>query len=225
MKVLNDRVFVKRGESFVLKFGDTDNVPPLVFGSRLIHPFIVLRIISTTYPQKGRYVMTRWLNCRNVLRFQDAHIMHLGTGSTINDVTIPSDDDGKIHDNMLKRVYSVTNDNGEIVYFYFFHYVEDPVKRKEYGFKFKVAFDNTDMQELVDNEYLVEVALVDGESTKELLSTICAQHNITATNMGDMFRALQNINAPELQQVEIDAPLSRLTLNIPLYQFKLYVEV
>lgn len=291
MKVLSNRAFVKRGEGFTLKFGQGNDLPPLVFTKVLKHPFIILQIVSTSYPQECRYKMTRWLDCQNVKRFRTAKITYLGKGD-METVILPDSsdsklysvlDDGKIvyfyvgkvqdipegypiyglRDNVVDNSFTVGTvvtdliesdfipnnpipipgcfgrtkngvvfkiggqyEDGEIIGYYIEGIESIPMKegRVEYNFNFKVNFDSEETSKMIDKEYTVNLFLVDGQSTKELLKEICSKYNIFVDNIGDMFRALQNINAPELNDIDVSAPLSALTMNIPLYQFKLYVE-
>ena len=218
LKVLGNRVFVKCGESFTLKFGKTEYLPPLVLTSAMRHPFITVSIKSMTYPQTDRYEMVRWLNCKNVLRFSDAAIMHLGTG-TMSSARVPGDDTGS-QGGVYKRVYSVL-DNGKLVYFYCKSSSSD---RIEYKFNWKVIFSSEETQQMTDNEYLVNVNLIDGQSMKETLSHICGKYGINVLTMNDMVSALQNINAPELETLSLGNPLSVITINVPLYQFNIYME-
>lgn len=220
MQVLGNRVFVKQGESFTLRFGDTENVAPLIITSALRHPFITVELKSTTYPQKGQNGITKWLNCKDVPRFKEARIMYLGSG-TISDVELPDDDVGPV-DGVFKRVYAVEVANGEFVYFY----LADNEERVQYSFKFKVVYSRDESIELVNNEYIGGLSLVDGQTLKEQLRQLCANYKLTPSvnGMSNMLQALRNINAPELETLDTEMPLSLLTLNVPLYQFKIFVE-
>lgn len=221
MKVLGNRVFVSRGESFTLLFGDTDEISPVVLASNFVNPFITISFKSMKYPQTGRYTLVTWLDCKKVIRFEETNIMYLGQGN-MTDIVIPDDDQGPV-ENIYKRVYSVSNENDELTYFY---QLADKT-RKEYNFKIEVNYGHDVSLKLVDNSYYGEVSLVDGELLRQRLNDLCIKYNITPTidDMSNMVQALKNINVPELKSINLDVPLSKLTLRMPLYKFQFFVEV
>lgn len=222
MKVLNNRVIIKRGESFVLKFGNTELMHPLVLTKSFKHPFIMLGIKSMTYPQQDRYLIIHWLDCQKMIRFEEPEAMYLGNND-IENVVIPDDDNGP-SDGIYKRLY-YTITNGKANYFYCESVETSSKILKNYTCNFKVAFGTDETLKMVDNNYICDMRLIDGQTTKAALNSLCDKYNITVTDMGDMFRALQNIHAPELKCIDINAPLAALNINIPLYQFNIYVEV
>ena len=206
---------VKRGETFTLLFGDSEMTPPLVFTNAFSHPFIILHIKSMKYPQLERYNVCRWFDCKNVIRFKEARISEVvGDWHT---ASIPDSDKG-LENGVYTRVYHSSDDNK-------YFYLESQGKRKEYSFKFKIVFYDDDICDLIDDRYFCELSIVDGYSLKQELTNLIHKYGLEALEMDEMLQALQNINAPELDELELDAPLVRLSMNIPINQFEIIVEV
>lgn len=214
MKVLGNKIYVQKGEEFIIKFG-AHTVAPLVISNSYEYPFIVVTLKSTQYKQADQYTSVRWLDCKNVLKFDESKIVHLGM-TTIDDAIVPSDDVG------YKRVYSVSDEDGELSYFYY-----DGTNREEYSFIFVVKYDVDESNELVDREYLGEVHLIDGSTTASYLYELCAKYNLILSEetMINAYNALLSIKASELTNLMANEPIHTKTSNLLLSKFILFLEV
>lgn len=214
MKALGNKIYIQRGESFVVKFG-AHNIAPLVIKNSYEYPFIIVMLKSTQYKQFDQYISMRWLDCKNVLKFDNNNIMHLGV-STINNAIIPNDDNG------FKRVYSVSDINGILTYFYY-----TGSNRKEYSFAFAVAYDNDESNEFVDREYIGEVHLIDGKTTASYLYELCDKYNLILSEktMLNAYNALLSIKASELATFTVNNPIYIKTSSLLLCKFNLFSEV
>lgn len=223
VRVLGNRIWVKRGESFTIKFGDSSECAPIVLSDTLKNTYIVVRLVSTSYPQEGRYELLHWLDCQKVIRFKETRIMPITSLSVL-----PEDDTGPDEKGVYKRVYSYTA-LGETTYYYRASKAELPGSLKNYSFKFKVKYSHEESCKLIDNEYICELYLVSGQTVAERLKELCDEYKLTIpdgfTKVIDYYNALLNINVPDIEHMPLEGALLSQTYNKPLGKFNLYVEV
>lgn len=224
VKVLGNRIWIKRGESFIINFGN-DECAPIILSNTLNNAYIIVRLMSTRYPQRGHYESLRWFDCKKVIRFKETRIMPVTSLSVL-----PEDDTGPDKNGVYKRVYSYTN-NGETTYHYIVSKDESSknIVLKDYSFKFKVKYSHNESCKLIDNEYICEIYLVSGQTVAERLKELCDEYKLVIpdgfTKVIDYYNALFNINVPDIERMPLEGALVSQTYNKPLGKFNLYVEV
>lgn len=213
MHSLGNKIYVKRGEDFILKFGSEDTEPLVLqadIDTSKHYYFIVITLASTTYKQDGRHINTRWLDCSNVIKFTNTDIQYIGTSTTVGDTSSYS------------YVYCRTNSDGNKTYFYY----DDDETETAYSFTFVVNYDTDESMELTDRRYEGTVRLVDGQPMSTYLLALANKYNLALSEetMSAAYQALLNINASELSSLDVSRPLNRLSTDIPLLKFDLIVE-
>lgn len=208
MKVLGNKIYIVKGEDFTLKFG-SQNVEPLVIPASYDYPFIVITLQSTVFRQAGQYTNVRWLDCKNVPKFTYSDIQYIGTDE-------PSDTTA------LKYVYCQTVDDVN-EYFYY----NESGEKVEYSLNFLVHYDTEESDELVDRKYFGKVTLVAGQPMSTYLFSLVDKYGLSLSEqtMTAAYNALSNINAKELDGLDVNRPLNKLTVRTDLLNFELYSEV
>lgn len=196
MILYNNEITIHRGESFTLERSvvNRDGSPYIVSSSEK-NPYLAITITATRYDQLGRYKRTWWISLKDFPRFKYTKVKDIANY------------DSQASDAAYDYLYNV---NGDYRYW-------DGSKYVPYAFSFVKVFNTDTTNELVEQNYLYDVKHVYGNSTRDLLVSLC---NIYAPQyMLDYPNASSEDIYDKLFSID-EAYVEGIDYNVPIYNTK-----
>lgn len=159
MKTYNNELSVTRGESVTLDFNITNpDGSPYIVSSRLTNPHWLITVANSRYNQLNRYVLNQWLKV-DIVRFIST------TAIAYNDDNwgaYPDVDYGDNDEYANAAVYHIGDD-----YRYFKFTTPGDAAHQGTWVKYEaphiiVPYDSTETAKWTEQDYLYNIALVDG---------------------------------------------------------------
>ena len=192
MILYNNEITIHRGESFTLERSVVNrDGSPYIVSSAEQNPYLAITITATRYDQLGRYKRTWWISLKDFPRFKY---------TTVKDI---ANYDGQASDAAYDYLYNV---NGDYRYW-------DGSKYVPYAFSFVKVFNTDTTNELVEQNYLYDVKHVYGNSTRDLLVSLCniyaPQYMLDHPNASaeDIYDKLFSIDEAYVEGIDYNVPI------------------
>lgn len=192
MILYNNEITVHRGESFTLErtIVNHDGSPYIVSKAEQ-NPYIAITVAAARYDQTGRYNKTWWLSLKDFPRFKY---------TTVKDIKNYTD---KRTDAAYDYLYNV---NGDYRYW-------DGKQYVPYAFSFVKIFDTDTTNEWVEQNYLYDIKHVYGNSTRDLLVSLCETYapdyllNYPTASAEDIYDKLFSIDEAYVEGIDYTVPI------------------
>lgn len=155
MKIVNDRIYISRGETptYDVKVKDKKTGIPFMLSSGMKHPVIEFIVRPSLYSKDNDYVLKAYLDYSDFKKFDDVNI----SLEDIPNVTINEIEEGRAPISNTGKLHKYSHD-GVVEYYY-----HDGSKwvRYEFSISFTMSHENTSKME--EKTYKYEVVLLDGD--------------------------------------------------------------
>lgn len=233
MRSNESAINIRRGETFTYcRYIQNKDGSPYVVSSELENPHWLVSIYNSTFSQKDRYTLNKWLDLSNFPRFeitQAVRLKDIHPDYTFALTSIPLGyDDKKSHYNIDNSdVYYADNaifydndENGVISYKYWEYINNEPDNRDGRWVDYTCPLFTTFTRDITKGwkvgSYSFEVSLVTGISTFDLLKSlyvlnIADYNNESAETMRDSL-----INDGIIDDIDLNKPIGNIDVFIPI---------
>ena len=247
MQVRNNEIWVQRGETFTMsKLIQNRDGSPFIVSSEFENPYWLITVSSNAYDQSDRYILNKWLELKNSLRFRITQPVKLRDyGLTFADEELPFmdiDSDGE-NDFTGDETSGYSNiaifyeiDSAGVTHYKYWEYINNIEGNYEgrwadYKCQIITAFNNDVTSQWVEQEYIYQINLVDGLSTLDYLLEEAYILGIDV-DLSDplliqtLYESVSSISPDSVKNVDVNAPLMALDVNVPILSpTKLYVKI
>lgn len=237
MQVRNNELIVTRGETFTLsKLIENRDGSPYIISSRLNNPYWRITIASSHYEQNDRYVLNKWLELKNLPRFeitQPVNIRSLRPDFAIFDMTtLPSGYEGDETSGYANRAIFYGKDYDGVIKYKYWEYINNEIgdfsgRWVDYKCPIITTFDTEITSQWIGESYVYNILLVDGASTSDYLHNIAENLGLITENVSDeeIYNNIFNLEPQLLSGVDLTKPLMNVDTLYPILEStKIYVK-
>lgn len=218
MQVHGNEITVHRGESWTLskKIRNKDG-SPYIISNALTNPYWLITISSQLYTENDRYVLNKWLDLSDFLRFHYTRPMRLkdiNLDYNFNNISIPTGYEGDETSGYANIAIFYDIDNDGVISYKYWEYINNiegdyDGQWVDYECPIVTTFTTEITKNWYEQNYYYNIVLIDGISTLDYLREVAYGVGINIEDSFDdtdevekLFNAIKEIDEALLCEIK-----------------------
>ena len=229
MLIRNNEITVYRGETWTLSKNIVNrDGSPYIVSSRFNNPFWLITVSSSRYSQTNRYILNKWLNLKDAKRFDittPVDYKSIDPSYSFANPVLPDGYEGDETSGYANKAIFYEKDTNGVTSYKYWEYNNNEEgdwsgKFVDYKCNIVTSFNRDTTSKWIEQNYVYEILLVDGERTEDRLISIYDKYkenfaNNSVESVEDMYNRLENFDENLVKDLDLNRPIV-INVNYPI---------